>query len=89
MVKSSAGTEAAMLPMWTSSSSLMPVGGQVMLLDCPSSVKKPADTQIGHGSDYTGVLALGGGSEEEDYSPGHGESSQCLMWRIFSSLERA
>lgn len=45
MVKSSTGTEAAMFPMWLSSSSLMPVGGQLIVLGCPSSVKKSADKQ--------------------------------------------
>ncbi len=45
IVKSSTGTEAAIFPIWLSSSSLMPVGGQFILLGCPSSVKKSTDTQ--------------------------------------------
>lgn len=59
MVKFSTGTELATFPMWVKMSSSRPVEGQVMLLGCPSRVKKP----------------------------GQGESSQCLMCKIFSSLD--
>lgn len=39
--KSGTGTEAATFPMWLSSSSLMPVDGQLIVLGWPSRVKKP------------------------------------------------
>lgn len=41
ILKSSRGTELATLPMWVSTSSGTPVGGQVMLLGSPSTLKKP------------------------------------------------
>ena len=41
MVKFSTGTELATFPMCVRMSSVRPVGGQVMLLGCPSRVKKP------------------------------------------------
>ena len=46
IVKSSSGTDAAMFPICPSSSSLIPVEGQLRDLGCPSRVKKPADTHI-------------------------------------------
>ena len=95
IVKSSTGTEEAMFPICLSSSSLMPVGGLCIVLGCPSRLKKSADrhTNTSQGrhvqttfcrEDIQVITQI----KEQDSLPGHGESSQCLMWRIFSSLER-
>lgn len=87
MVKSSTGTEEATCPMWVSSSSVRPVDGQVRLLGWPSRLKKPTHTQVLYSSHTHTALCMCV-CELLTHSPGQGESSQCLMWRIFSSLER-
>jgi len=112
IVKSSTGTEAAMFPMWLSSSSLMPVEGQIIDLGWPSRVKKPKHAhtkrhckhvtqQLNESALFcffqmSNVWRTGSNGSLESSNlpncfilPGQGESSQCLMWRIFSSLERA
>lgn len=83
--------------MWFRFSSVRPVEGQLMDLGCPSRVKKPEDknsreagTQVSHIIDPDrGNAVRFRCFWNRPVSPGHGESSQCLMWRIFSSLERA
>lgn len=73
--------------MWVSSSSVRPVDGQVRLLGWPSRLKKPTHTQVLYSSHTHTALCMCV-CELLTHSPGQGESSQCLMWRIFSSLER-
>lgn len=84
ILKSSRGTELAVRPMCCRTSSSSPVVGQVMLLGSPSVLKKSTGTNSVTQTQTQETFYY----ELQDFSsPGHGESSQCRMCKIFSSLE--